>query len=168
MPKPKDAPRFAGFITPYFTQIPNIVFDELLADLSGAEWKVLSYIMRHTYGWHKDTDDIALKQLTDGIPGQDKGTGLAKSTVAAALNSMEEWGLIERTQHRDEKKGDLPTTYRVRISNTGRDQNRTPLASENGHGGVLQSDTQKIDPQNIDQKTVGITREKYARWADRR
>lgn len=153
MPRPKDSPRFPGFDSPRFTQIPNQVIDELLADLSGAEWKVLSYIMRRTYGWHKDADNIGLKQLTDGIKGHDVGTGLSKSTVAIALKSLEEWGLIERQHNRDEVRGDMPTTYRVRLSNTGRGENRTPPESAIGQGGVLPSDTQKIVPQKKEQKT---------------
>lgn len=163
MPKPEGAPRFPGFDSPRFTQIPNQVIDELLADLSGAEWKVLSYIMRRTYGWHKDADNIGLKQLTDGIKGHDVGTGLSKSTVAVALKSLEEWGLIERQHNRDEVRGDMPTTYRVRLSNTGRGENRTPLESTNGHGGVQPSDTQKIDPQKKEQKNVDESDEQVIR-----
>jgi phage replication O-like protein O len=164
MPRPKDAPHFAGFSTPYFTQMPNVVLDDLLADLSGAEFKVLAYILRRTYGWHKDSDNIGLKQLAEGIKGVDRGTGLSKSTVAVALKSLEEWGIIERIQNHDDVRGDLPTTYRVRLSDTGGDENRTPPASEIGHGGVRESDTQKIDPQNTNQKIVGITREKLERY----
>lgn len=157
MPKPEGAPPFTGFVTPYFTQIPNEVFDNLLADLSGAEWKVLAYIMRKTYGWHKTEDDIGLRQLTDGIPGVDRGTGLSKSTVALALKSLEEWGLIERQQNRDAERGDLPTTYRVRLSDTGRVENRTPPAPEIGHPRVPPSDTQKTSPVNTSQKKDGST-----------
>lgn len=167
MPKPKDAPRFPGFDSPRFTQIPNQVFDELLADLSGAEWKVLSYIMRRTYGWHKDSDDLGLKQLTDGVRGVDRGTGLSKSTVAVALKSLEEWGLIERQHNRDEERGDLPTTYRVRLSDTGRVENRTHPPPTNGQGGVLPSDTQKIVPQNKEQKIdpLGMSDDAYTKLA---
>ena len=168
MPKPKDAPRFAGFVTPFYTQIPNVVFDELLPHLSGAEWKALAYILRRTFGWHKDADDIGLRQLTEG-------TGLSKSTVAVALKSLEEWGIIERSQNRDEDRGDLPTTYRVRISDRGRDENRTPPASEIGHPRVRPSDTQKIDPENIDKESgavapppIGITPEKLAKFRGER
>ena len=30
MPRPHGAPRFQGFITPYYTPIPDALFDELL------------------------------------------------------------------------------------------------------------------------------------------
>lgn len=168
MPKPDGEPPFAGFDTPRYTQIPDQVFDELLADLSGAEIKVLMYIMRRTFGWKKDEDNIGLKQLTEGITARDgrvidRGTGLAKSTVVAAVKSLEEWGLIERHQNRDEERGDLPTTYRVRLSNTGATENRTAPLPIVEHARVSLSNTQETDDPKDNQKTVGITREKWGR-----
>jgi hypothetical protein len=41
-------PKFQGFASPNYAQVPDALFDELLPDLSGAELKVLLYIIRRT------------------------------------------------------------------------------------------------------------------------
>ena len=152
MPKPKDAPRFPGFDSPRYTQIPDQLLDFLMADLSGAELKVLLYIMRRTFGWKKDADDIGLKQLTSGIVTRDgrvvdRGTGLAKSSVVAAIKSLEEWGIIERQENSDPERGDLPTTYRVRLSNTGEAENQTSPLPITVLPRVRESDPQELTSQ---------------------
>src|SRR5512139_3555468 len=87
---------FKGFISPRYTQVPDELFDELMAHLSGAELKVLLYIIGRTFGIKKDNDDISLSQNCKGIimrSGEvlDKGTGLSKQSVVTALK-----GLIEK------------------------------------------------------------------------
>ena len=46
-----------------YTPIPDELFDEQLPYLSGAEVKVLLYIMRKTFGWKKDSDNISISRL---------------------------------------------------------------------------------------------------------
>jgi hypothetical protein len=82
--------RFKGFISPRYTQVPDELFDALMAYLSGAELKVLLYIIRRTFGFKKDSDHISLRQICNGIKTRegdvlDKGTGLSLSTVQIAL-----------------------------------------------------------------------------------
>src|ERR1051325_9923519 len=59
------------FKVPSHTQVPNEIFDELMHDLSGAEFKVLCYIARRTYGFHRIEDSISLKQICHGILTRD-------------------------------------------------------------------------------------------------
>ena len=111
-----DAYRFSGFVSPRFTQIPDQLFDELLPLLSGNEVKTLLYICRRTFGFKKDGDNISLAQMVSGITTRegvklDGGTGLSKASVARALKTLEEKRIILRVRRRDEKQGDLPTTY---------------------------------------------------------
>lgn len=77
---------------PNFTQVPNVVLDSIMSDLNESELKVLLYICRRTYGFHKEKDAISLSQLTDGIivNGErlDKGTGLSKRAVVSAISSL--------------------------------------------------------------------------------
>ena len=77
---------------PNFTQVPNIVLDNMMSSLNESELKVLLYICRRTYGFHKEKDAISLSQLTDGIMvnGErlDKGTGLSKRAVVSAISSL--------------------------------------------------------------------------------
>jgi hypothetical protein len=108
VPRKAPLPAFAGWDVPHTTQVPDMLFDELLPDLSGAELKVLLYIIRRTFGFKKHADAISLSQLKDGIRKADgtvldRGTGLAESTVLEALKSLETAGYIskESTQSPD-------------------------------------------------------------------
>ena len=51
-------PQFQGFYVPNSTQVPDTLFDELMADLSGAELKVVLYIIRRTFGFKRQSDTI--------------------------------------------------------------------------------------------------------------
>src|SRR5258708_38372413 len=87
-------PAFQGFRFPNTTPVPDELFDELLADLSGAELKVLLYICRRTFGFKKESDTISLTQIANGIVTRegkvlDKGTGLSKRHVQRALKRLE-------------------------------------------------------------------------------
>ena len=68
MPRGRDSGRrFPGFQSPNYTMVPDELFDELMVELSGAELKVLLYIIRRTFGFKKDSDNISLSQLLNGI-----------------------------------------------------------------------------------------------------
>ena len=149
-----DKWQFSGFAFPTTTPVPDQLFDELLHRLSGAELKVLMYIVRRTYGFKKQRDDISLAQLVNGIKSKtgrvlDQGTGLGKSSVARALNSLEEKNIILRTRRRSEAKGDQATTYMLNIQ-TPVSQNGTGGVSPAGQGVSQQRDTQ----QTVRQETV--------------
>jgi len=111
---------FKGFSTPKFTQVPDELFDELMTELSGAELKVLLYIIRRTYGFKKDEDNISLSQLLNGIKVKngdvlDKGTGVSKKTLLAALSSLQEQNIIFAERRRSAERGNEPTTYRLNV-----------------------------------------------------
>lgn len=72
---------------PNYTQIPNVYFDEIMQTLNGSENLVFLSIMRKTFGWRKKKDRISYSQIMDM-------TGLAKSTTATAIKSLEEKGYI--------------------------------------------------------------------------
>jgi len=94
------------FKVPSHTQVPNEIFDELMHDLSGAEFKVLCYIARRTYGFHRIEDSISLKQICEGILTRDgrrldHGTGLARSTAVLAIRGLVSQGLILAVRSRE-------------------------------------------------------------------
>jgi len=94
------------FKVPSHTQVPNEIFDELMHDLSGAEFKVLCYIARRTYGFHRIEDSISLKQICEGILTRDgrrldHGTGLARSTAVVAIRGLVNRGLILAVRSRE-------------------------------------------------------------------
>jgi len=76
-------------MTDGFVPIPNAYIDRYLADLSGAEVKVLLAILRRTAGWRKESDEISIEQLQ-------QMTGLARNSVRAGLRGLLERGLIEQ------------------------------------------------------------------------
>jgi len=56
--------------------------------LSGSEQKVLDYILRHTWGFNKTSDEISFSQLEKGIKNFDKGTGLSRPTIIKAIKGL--------------------------------------------------------------------------------
>ena len=98
---------FAGFTQPYYTPVPDELFDVIMARLSGAELKVLLYIFRHTFGYKKAIDAISFEQLVSGIVTAggnrvDWGTGLSKDSVARALRGLTEKHLVIVEKRRKE------------------------------------------------------------------
>jgi hypothetical protein len=116
--------KFPGFSTPNYTQVPDVVFDELLQILSGAELKVLLYIIRRTFGFKKASDDISLNQMLNGIVRKggerlDGGCGIKnRTTLSQALQSLESMGSILKKRNTNAQKRDLPTTYSLRLAPT--------------------------------------------------
>jgi phage replication O-like protein O len=106
---------FKGYAKPNYTPVPDELFDEQLPDLSGAELKVLLYIIRRTFGFKKESDNISLNQLLHGITTTegivlDRGTGLTKKTLLETIKSLVEKKLIIAQRRRSEEKGNEPTT----------------------------------------------------------
>lgn len=115
-----DFERFQGFSYPTTTPVPDLLFDHVMQALNEGELKVLLYIIRRTFGFKKQSDDISLAQMVEGIVTKegkilDRGAGLSKKTVMAALRSLKEKNLIEATRNRDEENGNLPTSYRLKM-----------------------------------------------------
>ena len=78
-----------GILVPSAFQVPNEVVDEgWLAELGGAEVKVLLFIIRKTFGFNKIAGDrIPLSQII-------AGTGLARQSAVSALRVLEQCELI--------------------------------------------------------------------------
>jgi phage replication O-like protein O len=138
---------FRGFDSPNYTQVPDILFDELMAHLSGAELKVLLYIIRRTFGFKKGHDAISINQIVSGITTKggkvlDIGTGLSKDSVARALKGLEEKRVIIRERRISADRGFEPTTFRLNMY-TPLSENQTRDGGKIGQGLVRKSDTQE-------------------------
>lgn len=111
----------ARALIPNSTQVPDVILDHLMADLSGAELKVLLYVARRTYGFGKDSDNISLNQMAAGIRRRDgtqldRGTGLSRSGVKSACNSLIERGVLVRRNNRSEDTRECEeSTYRLNL-----------------------------------------------------
>jgi len=104
-----------------FTTTPNVMYDYFLGVLSGNEFKALSYIVRHTWGYHKNEDAISLNQFLNGIVRKedgsriDGGVGMSKPTIINALDSLEnKWGAILKTKRKDYRGGNMTNKYRLK------------------------------------------------------
>jgi hypothetical protein len=90
----------ANGFRPGFTPIPNELLDFLLDFLSGAELKVLLYVLRRTFGFGKGRDGISLTQICNGLVRRktgrplDFGTGLSKPAVIQAVRFLGNRGLL--------------------------------------------------------------------------
>lgn len=107
-------------LIPNSTQIPDVILDHWMAHLSGAEFKVVMYIARRTYGFGKAGDTISLKQIVSGIRTKDgrqldQGTGLNKDTVCKVLSEVEKKNIIIREQRSHEEYGDLANFYSLNL-----------------------------------------------------
>lgn len=159
MPKSQNSPEpFEGFDPPFYTQVPDALFDRFLPELSGAELKVVLYIVRRTFGFKKTDDDISISQLMNGITKRngdvlDYGTGLSRDSVTRATKSLVDKGLIVRVRNSSAKQGDLATTYRLRMKGEeGGVRKSDTGVSENRTGGVRGSDTQYTEIQDKEEQ----------------
>lgn len=117
---PSQNDPFPGFSGPNYTQVPDALFDELLPVLSGAELKVLLYVIRRTFGFKRDTDTISLGQMVHGIVKRDGtrldyGAGVSKKTLLAALRSLEQRQILLIERRRSSDRGDEASVYRLNI-----------------------------------------------------
>ena len=109
---------FHGFANPNTTAVPDDFFDFLAPRLREGELRVVLYMIRRTYGFKKDQDDISLSQLMHGITTRDGrvldlGTGLSKPAVINAVRSLVGHRVIIRTANQSAAKGFEATTYRL-------------------------------------------------------
>jgi len=73
-----------------YTPIANEILEQLAkVNLSSYESRVLWYIIRNTYGWHKKSDLISLDQIA-------RGTNIKKPHASRALKNLERRNIITR------------------------------------------------------------------------
>lgn len=71
-----------------FTPIANEILERLVnIDLLGAEFRVLLFIIRKTYGYHKKQDRISFTQF-------ESGTGISRQTINKTIKNLVAKGLI--------------------------------------------------------------------------
>lgn len=95
----QDTYLFEGLEDAAGTLFPNVLLDQVMAHLTGAEFKVLAYLVRRTMGLTPAVGAISLEHICSGVRRQDgavldAGTGLSKKTAIAALKGLQEKGVI--------------------------------------------------------------------------
>ncbi len=111
---------YEGFSRPRYTNVPDDVFDVLMPELTDPELRALLYIIRRTFGFKKDSDDISLKQMVEGIRTRDgrvldRGAGMSKASAARGLRGLAEKGIILATRNSSPERGNEPTSYELRF-----------------------------------------------------
>jgi len=77
-----------------FTKVANELLEALARiNLCAYETRVLLFIIRKTYGWHKKTDWISLSQTV-------MGTGILKQHVCRTINSLKARNIIIRVKNK--------------------------------------------------------------------
>jgi len=119
--KTDDDFTFEGFRYPTYTQVPDELFDVLMPRLSEAEIKCLLYIMRRTFGFHKESDAISTQRSVKGIVTRDgrqldRGTGLSETGVSVGLKGLRQKGIV-LVERRRSPEGDYEVNvYRLRFN----------------------------------------------------
>jgi len=121
--------KFKGFTKPTYTQTPNEVFDMLLDILNGSELKVLLYIIRRTFGFKKESDNISLNQIVNGIRKkdgsiQDYGTGISKLSARNAVKGLIDKNVILKIRRKDKSGKDKSPNYSLNTIETPFFKNR--------------------------------------------
>lgn len=127
---------FEGFEQANTTPVPDILFDQLLTELSGAEIKVVLYIIRRTAGFKKNTDAISFNQFLNGITTRegkvlDKGCGIKdRTTLSKTLASLEKKKCIKASKGNDPHGDKATTTYSIFLKEVvGKSYHPVPMGS---------------------------------------
>ncbi len=164
-------------LIPNSTQIPDVILDQWMCELSGAELKVTLYIARRTFGFGKESDNISLNQIANGIKKRDgavldRGTGLSISSVARALKSLEERQILLRKTNINDKNEHDENTYRLNLNWAGEvlpNSENPPSKSDTGYSQNKSTGTPKIEgrvlPKSETQETVQETVQETAATA---
>lgn len=167
----------ARALIPNSTQIPDIILDHWMCNLSGAELKVVLYIARRTFGFGKESDNVSLNQIANGIKKRDGimldcGTGLSISSVARALKSLEEQNILIRKTNINEKNEHDENTYSLNLNWSSEvlpNSENLPPKSTVGYSQNRSTRTPKIEgrvlPNSETQETVQETVQETAATA---
>lgn len=89
--------------TPNFTQYPNEILDCWMPHLTGNQFKILSSFVRSIYGYHKKSDKISIRQLS-------QKTGITTAKVFGDVKNLIKIGCINIVKRGDKRN---PHTYEI-------------------------------------------------------
>ncbi len=124
---------------PNYTQVPNLLFDDLLSTIGEAELKVVLWIARKTFGWHKDSDQISLSQLMTA-------TGMSRQGVLNGIENGISHGLIGRIPHGQS------FLYFLVVNEVDQSTTLTSASLQSRPEVVNEVDTQKKTKDNLNKK----------------
>jgi phage replication O-like protein O len=142
-----------------YTQFHNDVLDKVMPTLSGSEWKILCYIIRHTKGFNKASDQISYSQIargkfSDSGKRYNGGAGVkSDTTISNAIKALVAEGIILATTG---EKWDC-TTYTLNPNYEVKDEceETAPPAPKNGASLLQKMEQHHAPPAPI----IGDTKE---------
>lgn len=99
---------FPGYASGRRVRIPLLVVDRLMAELSGAELKVLLYVLRHTFCVGAPDEVMPMARLVEN-------TGLSLRHTRLATSSLSTRSLVLVQHRQDPERGKLPSRFGVRV-----------------------------------------------------
>jgi hypothetical protein len=107
-PGQPTAARFPGYAAGRRIRLPLLVFDRLLSELSGAELKVLLYVLRHTFCLGSPDEIMPMARLVEN-------TGLSLRHTRLAVTGLAGRGVILVQHRQDPERGKLASRFGVRV-----------------------------------------------------
>jgi hypothetical protein len=101
------AVRFAGYAARR-ARLPLLVIDRLMAELSGAELKVLLYVLRHTFCVGVPDEVMPMARLVENA-------GLSLRHTRLAVSGLASRGFVLVQHRQDAERGKLPSRFGVRV-----------------------------------------------------
>jgi len=102
------SPKFPGYASGRRVRLPLLIIDRLLAELSGAELKVLLYVLRHTFCVGKPDEVMPMARLVEN-------TGLSLRHTRLAASGLSTRGMVLVQHRQDAERGKLPSRFGVRV-----------------------------------------------------
>lgn len=130
-----------------YTQMPNVLIDEMMRDMSLAELKVMLVAVRLTLGWQKRVDAISLSQFQEY-------TGLSRQAVLDGIEAAKQRGILAEL---DERGPRGVKKYAV-VFSIDQSTQATSSSQANRPEPVNVVDTQKKGKQKKEKETPRATR----------
>jgi hypothetical protein len=147
--------------TQNWSPLPHQLVEEIMAEISAlSEFKVIIYILRHTWGFHESEKPITLDEFENGRKRKDgtrmdKGCGMSRNAIKSGIKRAIEHGYIERTTDETDKAR-IKNTYNLSF-----EDNHDETIS-NSESQLLTPRESTIDPQlsEVDPRTEKETIER--------
>ncbi len=114
-----------------WTHVPDLLITFWLPQLSGSELKISLYVVRHTYGYHRETAAISFERFLNGTFRKDGtrldwGAGVKRTQLKEGLPALVETGLLVRERQQDQRGGDTASSYALNLRGEEAEPGPTP------------------------------------------
>ena len=141
--KPERIFVMSGFEKQTYTQVPNSLF-EIMSEMDECELKVVLYICRYTFGYHREEIKISTRKLAEAI-------GMNTASVAKGAEAAVARGLIEKITD-----GQNTTVWRALVSDS---ENESPVIQKMNRSDS-ENESQSGVKETINKKNKELSTEK--------